>query len=299
MKQSSTHRLALLCLALGLGSAAHAGEPGLCTSLCSTQKQERKANALEATESDTSNFCTRACTVPNAAGVAQQAGEATLRELSPVEISSKKNPGDVPYAPFLKQQAFLQSLLPPEPRVVDLRLRLSFTGITGPGRDAYLPDSWAVAIVGETQDHTIPIERGGYFLLPVVEQAAREKATLMFNTQTRKGFIDVAWKLRLKEGQVLSYADFAQAFDEVRRVQEQIPWYRIGLRAERIARFDGVKACFFTGDGRIEVGGQPAAARTEGMCQVLKFDPVMAAAGRNDIAFVGQLDTVTLHEAVR
>lgn len=56
MKKSSMHRLALLCLALGLGSAAHAGEPGLCTSLCSTQKEECKANALEATENDTSNF---------------------------------------------------------------------------------------------------------------------------------------------------------------------------------------------------------------------------------------------------
>ncbi|MBQ5940267.1 MULTISPECIES: hypothetical protein [unclassified Massilia] len=230
---------------------------------------------------------------------AHQADNEQVRELSPVEINSKKNPGNVPYATFLKHQAFLQSLLPPEPRVIDLRLRLSFTGITGPARDTYLPDSWAVAIVGETQDQTIPVDRGGYFLLPNNEQAAREQATLMFNTQTRKGYVNVAWKLRLREGQMLPYADFAKAFDEVKRVQQQIPWYRISMYDERVARFDGLKACFFTGEGRIEIGGQPAAARTEGMCQVIRFDPALAGVDRNDIAFIGQLDTVTLHDAAR
>ncbi|MBQ5940266.1 MULTISPECIES: hypothetical protein [unclassified Massilia] len=71
MKKPSMHRLALLCLALGLGCAAHADEPGLCTSLCSTQKQECKANALEATENDTSNFFEMREKNPHARAAAQ------------------------------------------------------------------------------------------------------------------------------------------------------------------------------------------------------------------------------------
>ena len=58
MKKSNMHRLALFCALIGLGGAGwcRAEEPSLCTSLCASQKQECKRDALEATENDTSNL---------------------------------------------------------------------------------------------------------------------------------------------------------------------------------------------------------------------------------------------------
>ena len=49
-------RLALLFIVLGLAGSgvSHAEEANLCSSLCASQKKECRANALEATENDTS-----------------------------------------------------------------------------------------------------------------------------------------------------------------------------------------------------------------------------------------------------
>ena len=43
----------------------------------------------------------------------------------------------------------------------------------------------------------------------------------MFNTQTRKNWIDVAWLVRLKDDNTLPYADFAKALEEVRYTQDK------------------------------------------------------------------------------
>lgn len=227
---------------------------------------------------------------------AQDVETTTVKELSPVTIHRTKNPGDVPYTRFLKWWHLLQSFLPPEPRVFDLRYRLSFTELSGPAKDDYLPHTWAVAIVGDTLDHTIEVERGGYFVLPDLEQAVREQATIMFNARTRKAYLNVAWKFRIGEGQTLRYADFAKAFDDVAAIQKRIPWYQVSMHDEKVARFDGLKACFHPGEGHIDIDGQPAATIRSGSCQVLKFDPAMTGADNARIRFVGPLDTVTLHE---
>lgn len=219
-----------------------------------------------------------------------------IKELAPVEIGRKKNPGDLSYKSFFDIQTTLQSFLPPEPRIVDLRYRVYFTELDPTAADAYLPTSWAVAIVGDTVDYTVPITRGGYFTLPYLEQAAQEKATLMFNTQTRWRHMQVAWMVRLGEGQTLPYAGFAQALGEVKFVQAQIPWYRLGLLALRSGGYDGLRACFHSPGGRIEVDGRPAAVVTDGMCQGLKFDPAIAGKGTSRIAFIGDLDIVTINE---
>ncbi|MGG7605630.1 hypothetical protein [Massilia sp. BKSP1R2A-1] len=231
---------------------------------------------------------------PISGAFAQEAAAGAVKELSPVTIHRTKNPGDLQYSYFLSGWKFLLSTLPPEPRVLDARLRLSFTELSGPARDDYLPTSWAVAIVGDTLDQAIEVERGGYFVLPELEQAVREKATIMFNARTRKEYINTAWKFRIGAGQTLSYADFAKAFDEVAGVQKRIPWYKASLHDEKVARFDSLKACFHPGEGRIEIDGRPADTIKAGSCQVLKFDPALARTGRPEIAFVGPLDIVTL-----
>lgn len=221
----------------------------------------------------------------------QQSGAGEL--LAPVEIRSKKNPGDLPYKTMFRLQSDLLSYLPAEPRMIDMRLRVSFTAIDGPARDSYLPDTWAVAIVGDTVDEPIAVTRGGYYVLPDLKQAAAERATIMYNTQTRKNWVDVAWMVRTKENNTISYPDLARAFDEVRSTQDKMPWYRIAFRFEKKASFDALKACF-TSAGDILIDGQTADTITRGQCKLLKFDPARAAGPASLITLVGAVEHVTL-----
>ena len=222
--------------------------------------------------------------------------EPAARAQSPVKINAKKNAGDLSYKSFFGIQTLLQSFQPPEPRVIDFTYRLSFKERAGAARDEYDPQTWGVAIVGDTFDQVVPVGRGGYFLLPDLPRAIQESATVMFNTQTRWRSLNVAFKLRLSPEQTLAYADFARAIGEFKVVQGQVPWYRFGLRAVRNASVDGLRACFRTADARIEIDGMPATTRIEGMCHVLEFDPARAAAGPATIAFIGPLDNVTLND---
>jgi hypothetical protein len=222
----------------------------------------------------------------------QETGQ--VAELAPVEIHRKTNPGDLPYSPFIGTQAYLQSLLPPDARMVELRQRVNFHGLNMTAQDIFLPESWAVAIVGDHVDQTVPVSRGGYFLLPDLPAAAAQGATIMFNTQTRKGYMTMIWKLRIPESQTIAYADFARALDEATAVHKKIPWYRYGLRNLRRTVPDGLRACFLEQGGRIDIGGQAASTRAHGACQVLQFDPAIAREGKAEIAFIGTLDIVML-----
>ena len=231
-----------------------------------------------------------------AAGAAAVEHEAPLTgELPPVKIHRKTNPGDLPYQPFVDVQTYVLSLVPPDARMIELRQRVNFNGLSEAAKDAYLPESWAVAIVGDAVDQTVPVSRGGYFLLPELPPAAAQGASIMFNTQTRKGYLSMVWKLRIPEAQTLAYADFARALDEAAAVQRSVPWYRYNLRNVRRTGFDALRACFLDGGGRIEVDGQPAATSASGVCHVLRFDPGGAQKGGATIAFIGPLDIVILH----
>lgn len=226
---------------------------------------------------------------------AQGSTPAVGKDLVTVNIHRKTNAGDLPYRGFLGLQNYVQSLLPHGPKAIELRLRVHFASPKGTPYDEFQPKGWAVAIVGDTLDHIVPVSRGGYFLLPDLERAAAENATIMFNTPTHEGRIALEWKLRVSSKQTLSYADFAKALEQVKAVQRKIPWDRPGLREVRSVDYDGLTACFLSNKGRIEIGGQAAPTLTEGACWVLKFDPA-AAAGGPEIAFIGPLDIVTLHE---
>jgi len=212
----------------------------------------------------------------------------------PVIINARINPGNLPYADFYAIQQLLLSYLPAEPRVIDLRLRLSFTELAGAQRDDYAPGEWSVAIVGDTVDHTVPVAKGGYFLLPDLPLAASEHATIMFKSQTRKNYLDAAWMLKPGPDNTLAYADFAKAMAEVAALQKKIPWYRPGLRDERLARFDALKACFSDSGGRMEIDGKPARTTQRGRCALLRFDPAQADNGHASIAFVGKLENLSL-----
>lgn len=222
-----------------------------------------------------------------------------LGEQAPVNIHRKTNRGDLPYKPFFLIQTYLQSLLPPEPRAVDLLGRVQFVARSEAEKDLFAPESWAVAVVGNDLDQVVPVQRGGYFLLPEVELGMLELGTIMFNTQTQKGKMSVAWKVRMPPTQTLSYADFAKALEEVASVQRRIPTYRYDLREIRRHGHNALRACFLKEPGRIEIDGRPAATIPDGACQVLKYDAAVARAGMAQIAFVGKLDLVTLKEVVK
>lgn len=212
-----------------------------------------------------------------------------------VKVVARKNPGDIPYRGFLLTQRKLLSYLPPEPRKLDVMLRISFTELPGPEQDAYLPQSWAVSIVGDSIDETLPVRRGGYFLLPELPQAYEEDATIMFRERSRKSWLDVGWIVRTDDRQRLRYADFGQAMDELRALQKRISVFSLSLRTEKYGKYDTLKACFLEPGGQLLVQGKPAADAAIGNCALLRFDPARAA-GKDEIEFAGPLDIVTIVE---
>jgi len=218
---------------------------------------------------------------------------------SPLAGSARVNTGSLPYRASFDMQELLTSYQPPEPRIIDLTLRLALKEPDDLAPDAVPPAPPLATIVGDTLSHPIAISRSGYFLLPYLEWARQERAVVAFNMPTLSNQLQTAWTIRLAPGQALSYSDFGRALDEMKAVQENIPWYRFGLRQVRTSTQDGLKACFAGRDGRIEIDGQTVAATREDGCQVIPFDPAIAARGAAMIVFVGQLDTVTLHDAVK
>jgi hypothetical protein len=234
------------------------------------------------------SLSTLACTI----AAAQEADPPTQA----VTVVSRKNPGDIPYRGFLLAQRKLLSYLPPEPRKLDIMLRVSFTDLPLAERDAYLPQSWGVSIVGDTVDETLALRRGGYFVLPELPQAFDEDATIMFRERSRKGWVDVGWIVRIEAGGRLAYADFAQAVAELRGLQKAISVFNLGLRAEKYATYDTLKACFLDAGGQLRIKGKPAADGTVGNCALLRFDPARAGSG-DEIDFAGPLEIVTVVES--
>lgn len=214
-------------------------------------------------------------------------------ELSTVQIAAKKNKGDVSYHAFLKLQKRLIDYLPPEPRILSYLNRLSFTELKDAERDDFEAKTWGVSIVGDTVDYVIPMRRGGYFLIPELPDAIKERATLVFNSQTRKNFVGVAWQVNFRENQ-MPYTDFAKALSEVKEVQGKIKWYELlNFSTEKKAVFDSMKVCFVEDKGTISLGDQAGDVLSHGRCQYLKFDQKQVGESPL-IRFNGEVDIVTL-----
>jgi hypothetical protein len=95
-------------------------------------------------------FALAACAVLPA--VAQVSVRASLPQ---VEVRWKKNPGDCKYRDAYQLQRRVLSILPPEPRLIDFRIRVLFAGLNQVERDDFMPAKWGVAIVSDTVDHTV------------------------------------------------------------------------------------------------------------------------------------------------
>jgi hypothetical protein len=211
-----------------------------------------------------------------------------------VEMRWKKNPGDFKYREAYQLQQRVLSILPPEPRLIDFRIRVLFAGLSQAQRDDFLPASWGVAIVGDTVDYTVPLDRGGYFVLPDLPIARDEDATLMFNTQTRPKLLGASFPLRLRAGNVLPYSDFAKAMQQFELVRSSISWFESGMREIRRAEYDALRACFAGPGGAILLDGAPAGTVDGPRCAVLKFDVSKVESGAT-ISFAGELENLALH----
>ena len=226
---------------------------------------------------------------------AAQAQEQPERPPDAVKVQARKNAGNVPYRFFIDGQKRLRGYLPAEPRMLDVMYRISFTELAIPEQDAYEPAGWSVSIVGDTVDQTVPVRRGGYFVLPEIAQAYEEGATLMFKEQSKRKALEVDWIVRVGPDQRLSYTDFARTMDEIHAIQKTIPIYHLRVRSVKQAKYDGIKACFRDPGGMALIDGKSAADATVGNCAVLKFDPAKAGS-RTVIEFDRPLDIVTVVE---
>lgn len=210
-----------------------------------------------------------------------------------VNVAARKNLGDLPYYDYyIREQGRMYNSLPPRPRMVDFLWRIVFTEMTEPERDAYVPQGWAVALVGSGVDKTVPVARGGYFLLPVLP-VTQWGATIMIKEQSKPMALAVIWMVHVNAGQHLSYADFGKAINEVHGAQNELPLDWRNLDDVRTAKYDGLKACFLEGGGAVLIDGKPAADATVGNCTILKFDPAKAGSGQV-IEFKGPLQIVTV-----
>ena len=209
-----------------------------------------------------------------------------------VKVTARRNPNDLPYDFYFRDQARLYSYLPARPRMVDVVWRVSFTELSEPEQDAYVPQGWAVALIGNGYEQTVPVARGGYFLLPALP-LGRQGAAIMFKEQSMSLALRVSWVVHVGAGQRLSYADFGRAMDEVHSAQSAMPPGYMPAANVRAIQYDGLKACFLDAGGALLIDGKPAADARVGNCSVLKFDPARAGGGQ-EIEFSGPLDIVTV-----
>ena len=210
-------------------------------------------------------------------------------------VPRTKKAGDISYRTLWRMQKRVESMRPKTATLISPVLRLSASGMGEFERTEFKPDSWSVAIVGKTVDELVPMRRGGYFALPSLPQAQvrNEDAIVMFNSKARKNWFDVGWHVNVPPSGSLSYMQFGQALTELKQAQSAMPWWDIMAMAEKNARFDAIRACFKSDQGKILLAGAQAGQKLTAHCTLLAFDPTRL----NDnpaIAFAGGLDFVTL-----
>jgi hypothetical protein len=212
-----------------------------------------------------------------------------------VATPRKKKLGDVTYRTLWRMQKRVDAMLPKSATLITPVLRLVPTGMAQFERTELQPESWAVAIVGKTIDELVPMRRGGYFALPALPQAQSrgEDAIVMFNTASRRNWFDVGWQVNIPSSGTLRYTQFGQALAEIRHAQSGIPWWDIVSAPEKAARFDAIRVCFHSRQGKILLAGAPAGLQLTPHCALLAFDPANLAADPA-IGFAGEVEFVTL-----
>lgn len=223
-----------------------------------------------------------AATLPSAALAQDAANQVVVRAVH--------NDAELSYLGFLRSYAQLSTLLPPEPRQIDLFDRIVFTTLDPAEQDKFSSATWAISIMSRSRDIEIPIVRGGYFLLPVDRVAIEEDAKIIFNTHTKDGVLGLAVALRTEPGAVIHAADLAAALKEANGFHDKAiktPLYRGTMH------FNAIKACFGMTPGEMTVTRGAGSKTVLGICTLyVPADTDVAA--NAEISFSAEPDIVVL-----
>jgi hypothetical protein len=229
-------------------------------------------------------------------GAAQEHAPAA-QSIAPltVKVSDSKKFGELPYRPVIESFRLLQSYQPPEPRLIDVLVRAKYPFMSDAEQDAYVPQRWGVAIVSPSVDLTVPVRRGGYFVLPDVDGAYQEKASILFREPTTRPLY-LYFSLRVGAGQRIRYADLGKASQQIDSLLGKISYFNQRLRHLKRDKHDAIKACFLDASGDILIGGRSVASDSIGNCKLLRIAPERVKSG-DVIEFSGPLDIVTFAES--
>ncbi len=216
-----------------------------------------------------------------------------------VQVAGARIKGEAPgaelaYAGYIRDYSFLRKQLPRESRLIEIWEKFHYASMSLADQDAYTPPHGSIAIVSQSVNETVPVRRGGYFILPQVGQAYLEEGTIQVRQAIDRHYhsMFVAFSLRLGADQRTSYADLGKASRQIDAVKGKISSYHVALTDLKRERHDAIKACFLDAGGTILVAGQAVADGLSGDCKILALDPARIAGGA-PIAFAGALDIVT------
>lgn len=215
-----------------------------------------------------------------------------------VQVTAKRSGeqafAEVEYAPYIRDYSYMRKQLPQESRLIDMWERFRYAAMSLTDQDAYTPPRDGITIVSPSVKATVPVRRGGYFILPAIGQAYFEEGTIQVRQAIDRQYhtMYIAFSLKLGADQRSSYTDLGKASRQIAAVQGKISSFHNGLKHVKHARHDAIKACFLDAGGAILVAGQALADGGHGNCKILALDPVRIASGEA-IEFSGPLDIVT------
>jgi hypothetical protein len=226
-----------------------------------------------------------------------QEKEATLAPPS-VQVTAKRSGeqafAEVEYAPYIRDYSYMRKQLPQESRLIDMWERFRYASMSLTEQDAYTPPRDGITIVSPSVKATVPVRRGGYFILPAIGQAYLEEGTIQVRQAIDRQYhtMYIVFSLNLGADRHTSYTDLGKASRQIDAVQGKISAFHNGLKHVKHGRHDAIKACFLDAGSAILVAGQSVADASHGNCKLLALDPVRIASGEA-IEFSGALDIVT------
>jgi hypothetical protein len=216
-----------------------------------------------------------------------------------VQVTGVRNKDEAPYTevdygPYIRDYSYLRKQLPQEARLIEIWERFHYASMSLDQQDAYMPPHDGIEIVSNSVKMTVPVRRGGYFILPQVGQAYLEDGSIQIRQAIKRQYhtMYIAFSLHLGADQHTTYADLGKASRQIDAVQGKISAFHHGLKDIKHAKHDAIKACFLDAGSAILVAGQAVANEVRGNCKILVLDPDRIAGGEA-IEFSGALDIVT------
>ncbi|HYD80721.1 MAG TPA: hypothetical protein VEC06_13000 [Paucimonas sp.] len=205
-----------------------------------------------------------------------------------IEVAGTKSPGSIEYKGLYKVQQVILGTLPPEPRHIDIKFR---TGRKDTVHGANGHSTSRLYLVGNDLDQPIPVDDNGFFILPELPPAYREKAIIQSNERKSEAALNLAILIRTNGRQRLPYRDLAQAIDEATQAASKLPWY-VRMLALGSAKFETAAFCFKEGGG-VKIGSASYMPDAKSRCARFDFDRALAAQNA-DIEINGKLAYASL-----